>query len=190
MMHVLKGRRGEKVVTPISSSKLIEDIAKVCNAEVVWTRVGSVDVTYKMKELKATFGCEENGGCFYAPHQPVRDGGMTTLLMLEAMLEMGKSLSEIVEELPKYYIEKTKVECPNQLKEAVMEKVKEYTESYERITVDGVKLFLPNGTTLIRPSGTEPIFRTYSEAKSAEEARKISNWATSLVKRALREAKG
>jgi phosphomannomutase/phosphoglucomutase len=168
---------------------LIEDVAKICNAEVVWTVVGSVSVSHKMIELGSIYGCEENGGCFYAPHQPVRDGGMTALLMLEALLSLGKRMSEVVNELPKYYIEKTKVECPNDLKAKVMDRLIEYTKEYSRITVDGVKLFLPNGSVLMRPSGTEPIFRTYSESKDQDEVKKISEWATSLVKEVIEEVK-
>jgi len=76
-----------------------------------------------MKKVNAKLGGEENGGVFYAPHQPVRDGAMTTALILDTMAKTEKKLSELLTELPIYYIEKDKVECPNELKERVLRKL-------------------------------------------------------------------
>ena len=100
----LKQNPGETIVTPVSSSSLVKDIAEAYNGEVIWTKVGSVDVSYKMKEINAKLGGEENGGVFYGPHQPVRDGAMTTALILDILAKTGRKLSELLNELPKYFI--------------------------------------------------------------------------------------
>jgi len=181
MKYILRKKRGAKVVTPISSSKLIEDIAERYGAKVYLTKVGSVDVSHKMKEVKSIFGCEENGGCFYGPHQPVRDGAMTTLLMLQVLAETDKTLSQLVAQLPQYFIAKAKIYCPNELKEPTLRKLIETTKKYKRITIDGVKLILPEGRVLIRPSGTEPLFRVYAEAKTEKKAKEIADWAVKHV---------
>ena len=76
---------GEKIVTPISSSTLVKDITDSCGGEIVWTKVGSVTVSQTMKKVNAKLGGEENGGIFYGPHQPVRDGAMATALILNIM---------------------------------------------------------------------------------------------------------
>ena len=73
---------GAKIVTPVSSSTLIKDTVEAYKGELIWTKVGSVTVSQKMKELNAKLGGEENGGVFYGPHQAVRDGAMTTALLL------------------------------------------------------------------------------------------------------------
>jgi phosphomannomutase/phosphoglucomutase len=73
--HFLLRNPGEKIVSPISSSTLVKDIAEAYGGEIVWTKVGSVIVSHTMKKLNARLGGEENGGIFYGPHQPVRDGG-------------------------------------------------------------------------------------------------------------------
>jgi phosphomannomutase/phosphoglucomutase len=186
--QVLKGKENRRVVTPISSSKLIEDVAKRCKAELIYTKVGSIDVSYKMKETGSLYGCEENGGCFYAPHQPVRDGGMTSLLMLEALATTGKTLSQLVAELPTYYLVKKRVECRNRLKSKVLDRLIKLTEGYERILIDGVKVILPKGRVLMRPSGTEPIFRVYAEAASEEGAEEVAQWGMERVKQAIKES--
>ncbi|HYB93115.1 MAG TPA: phosphoglucosamine mutase, partial [archaeon] len=95
MEYILRKNPKSTVVTSVSSSKLIEDVAKRYGAKVLLTKVGSVEISNKMKEVNSIFGCEENGGCFYGPHQPVRDGAMTTLLMLQVLAESDKTLSQL-----------------------------------------------------------------------------------------------
>ena len=91
--HFLTANPNAKIITPVSSSTLIKDIADAYKGEIVWTKVGSVTVSQKMKEFKAKLGGEENGGVFYGPHQAVRDGAMTTALILDIMAESGEKLS-------------------------------------------------------------------------------------------------
>ncbi|MEM0008221.1 MAG: phosphoglucosamine mutase [Candidatus Bathyarchaeia archaeon] len=172
--HFLLKNRGGKIVSPISSSTLVKDIADAYGGEIVWTKVGSVIVSHTMKKLGAKLGGEENGGIFYGPHQPVRDGAMATALILGIMAETGKKLSSLLAELPKYFIEKGKVECPEQLKEKVLEKLIEQTKGLNINTIDGVKIwFEDKSSILVRPSGTEPLYRLYAEAKTRKKALKL-----------------
>jgi phosphomannomutase/phosphoglucomutase len=173
--HFLKENAGEKVVTPVSSSTLVKDIADACGGEIVWTKVGSVTVSQTMKKLRAKLGGEENGGIFYGPHQPVRDGAMSTALILDIMAKTGKKLSKLIGELPKYFIEKAKTDCPEELKEKALEKLIEQTKGLNVNTIDGVKIwFKDKSAILIRPSGTEPIYRLYAEAKTQENAAELT----------------
>jgi phosphomannomutase/phosphoglucomutase len=169
--HFLKDNPGEKIVTSVSSSTLVKEIADACGGEIVWTKVGSVTISQTMKKIGAKLGGEENGGIFYGPHQSVRDGGMTTALILNIMAKTGEKLSKLLGELPKYFIEKGKVECPTQLKEKTLEKLTEQLSGLNINTIDGVKIwFEDKSAILMRPSGTEPIYRLYAEAKTREKA--------------------
>jgi phosphomannomutase/phosphoglucomutase len=172
--HFLEENPHAKIVTPVSSSTLVKDIADAYKGEIVWTKVGSVTVSHKMKELKAKLGGEENGGVFYGPHQAVRDGAMTTALILSVMAETGKKLSKLIAEQPQYFIEKGKVECPEDKKEKVLKKLVEQVKGANVSTIDGVKLwFEDKSALLVRPSGTEPVYRLYAEAKNQEKALKL-----------------
>ncbi|MBS7632385.1 phosphoglucosamine mutase [Candidatus Bathyarchaeota archaeon] len=182
----LQTHKGEKIVTPISSSTLIKDVADAFHGELVWTRVGSVTVSQTMKKLKAKLGGEENGGIFYGAHQPVRDGAMATALILNLMAKTGKKLSTLLSELPKYYIEKGKVPCPESLKEKALKRLAEDVKHLNPNTIDGIKLwFTDKSAILIRPSGTEPVFRLYAEAKTSKKAAKLVNEYTSKLKKCL-----
>jgi phosphomannomutase/phosphoglucomutase len=171
LKQFLLKNKGATVVTPVSSSTLIKDTADAYSGKIEWTKVGSVTVSHKMKEVNAKLGGEENGGVFYAPHQAVRDGAMTTALLLEIMVKTGKKLSELVAEQPQYFIEKGKVECPNEKKAALQTKIFEQMKNENVSTVDGVKIwFSDQSSILIRASGTEPVYRLYAEAKEKEKA--------------------
>jgi phosphomannomutase/phosphoglucomutase len=172
--HFLKENPNAKIVTPVSSSTLVKDVADAYRGEIVWTKVGSVTVSQKMKELNAKLGGEENGGVFYGPHQAVRDGAMTTALILNIMAESGEKLSKLIAEQPQYFLEKGKVECPESKKEKVLEKLVEQVKGANVSTIDGVKIwFEDKSAILVRPSGTEPIYRLYAEAKTQEKALKL-----------------
>jgi phosphomannomutase/phosphoglucomutase len=172
--HFLEENKGEKIVTPVSSSTLVKDIADKYGGELVWTKVGSVTVSHTMRKLHAKLGGEENGGIFYAPHNAVRDGAMATALILEIMAKTNEKLSKLLAELPKYYIEKGKMDCPEKLKEKVLEKLAQQLKNLNVSTIDGVKIwFEDKSAILIRPSGTEPIYRLYAEAKTQEKAQKL-----------------
>ncbi|MGZ4850094.1 MAG: phosphoglucosamine mutase [Candidatus Bathyarchaeia archaeon] len=177
---------GAKIVTPVSSSTLIKDTVEAYKGELVWTKVGSVTVSQKMKELDAKLGGEENGGVFYGPHQAVRDGAMTTALLLDIMAQTGQSLSKLVAEQPQYFIEKGKIECPDEKKEILLRKLYEQVKGENISTIDGVKIwFSDNSAILIRPSGTEPVYRLYAEAKNHEKALKLVKDYSSMLEKIL-----
>jgi len=187
----LKDNPSEKIVTPVSSSTLVKDIADAYGGELVWTKVGSVTVSQTMKKLKAKLGGEENGGIFYGPHQSVRDGAMATALILDIMAKTNKKLSKLLSELPKYFIEKSKVECPEELKTKTLERLIEQTKGLNTSTIDGVKIwFEDKSSILIRPSGTEPIYRLYAEAKKPEKAQQLINRYTEKLKKIIESLKG
>jgi phosphomannomutase/phosphoglucomutase len=175
-----------QIVTPVSSSTLIKDVADAYKGEIVWTKVGSVTVSQKMKEVKAKLGGEENGGVFYGPHQAVRDGAMTTALILNIMAETGEKLSKLVAEQPQYFIEKGKIECPEDKKQKLLDKLLTQLKGANVNTLDGAKIwFEDKSAILLRPSGTEPAFRMYAEAKTQERATKLIKEYTAKLERIL-----
>jgi phosphomannomutase/phosphoglucomutase len=184
--HFLIHNPHSKIVTSVSSSTLVKDIADAYEGEIVWTKVGSVTISQTMKELKAKLGGEENGGVFYGPHQAVRDGGMTTALIMEIMAETGEKLSKLIEEQPRYFLEKGKVGCPEAKKEKVLKKLVEQVKGANVSTIDGVKIwFEDKSAILVRPSGTEPIYRLYAEAKNQEKALELIEDYSSKLRKIL-----
>ena len=165
---------GEKIVTPISSSQMVEDIAEEYGGEIIYTPVGSVYVSNLMLKINAKLGGEENGGIFYAPHVAARDGGITTAMVYKIILESRKPLSKLIAELPSYYLVKDKLPCPDSIKTAVTEELHNLPRKGKVLDIDGIKVWIPpKSWILIRPSGTEPIYRLMAEAPTKAKAMRI-----------------
>lgn len=170
---VNRGEHG-KVYTGVSSSTIIEDLLRPLGVEVVWLKVGSVDIAHAMRRGgDALCGFEENGGFMYPKHQFVRDGAMTTALFLELLAVENKKASELFNELPRLHVLKTKYKMPRETALKIIELVKEEFKGERMITIDGVKVINPDYWVLVRPSGTEPLLRVMIEAKSEELAKQI-----------------
>lgn len=166
-----KRHPGSRLVTPVSSSKVITDVIVEGGGSVLLTKVGSVEISRAMVEHRIDLGGEETGGILYGPHQPVRDGCMALALILDIMQRRGKSLGALDNELPKYYQAKDRVQCPNDIKPRVLESLVARVKAPHIDRKDGVKIFFDdNNWILFRPSGTEPIFRLYAEADTQARA--------------------
>jgi len=178
----LADNKGEKLVTPVSSSQVVEDVAKAYGGSVIWTRVGSVDVSRKMLETGARLGGEENGGIFYAPHIPVRDGTIAAAFIASILAKTQEKLSTLLGRLPSYHNAKEKVACPNEKKEQVLREMRGRTRGSRIETIDGVKVWhKDNSWILIRPSGTEPVFRLFAEAKTEDETSRLISTYKQIV---------
>jgi phosphomannomutase / phosphoglucomutase len=138
-----------------------------------------------MLRLKAVFGGEDNGGLMFTRHQVCRDGLMAMAFMLELMAKSGKPFSALVADIPRYALVKDKLAVPDAQKQALLARLRaEFAKVQEVREVDardGVKAYLPQGWVLVRPSGTEPIFRIQAEAKTEAEAKGLVDRFKALV---------
>ena len=180
----VKGRGGT-VVTPVSTSSVLEEVVRASGGKVIRTRVGSPIVARAMFESGAAFGGEENGGVIFPDHQFCRDGAMSAAKMLELIAHEGKSLSALVAALPQYHIKKANVEVPVERRDAFLAAIVELAKGRKVDSTDGVKILEADGAVLVRPSGTEPIFRVYAEAKTPNRADTLAEEGVSLIKKAL-----
>lgn len=158
---------GSIVVSTVATSDCVSDMVRKYGGTIVQTRVGSPIVARKMMELGAIFGGEENGGLIYGKHQFCRDAAMTSVLMAQAVAEQG-SFGTLLKELPTYYQIKLKTECPNDKKKLVLRALVTEFEGKKLDLTDGVKVFEGDDWVIIRPSGTEPIFRVFAQGKSQD----------------------
>ncbi|MGI0149560.1 MAG: phosphoglucosamine mutase [Thermoplasmata archaeon] len=178
---------GGIVVTPVSTSSLIEDVVRPSGGKVIRTRVGSPIVGRTMFESGAVFGGEENGGVIFPDHQFCRDGAMAAAKMIELLVHEGKPLSVLLAALPQYHIKKTNVSVPVDRREAVLQAIVELAKGRKVDTTDGVKILESDGAVLVRPSGTEAIFRVYAEARTPARAEALAQEGVELITKALGE---
>jgi phosphomannomutase/phosphoglucomutase len=170
-------------VTAVTSTSCINDVVAQAGGNLVVTRSGSLAVAEGIRDNRAVFGGEENGGYYWPEHQIARDGPMSSAKMLEVLSILGRPLSELLAELPRYTVVKTKVPLPRALKDPVMAEVRAVlgAEAERLVTIDGVKAYYADGWLLVRPSGTEPLCRIFAESRDPERARELQRRGVELV---------
>ncbi|MGI0039703.1 MAG: phosphoglucosamine mutase, partial [Nitrososphaera sp.] len=165
--HLLAGRhRGAEVVCPVNTSVILSKVAEQAGSKIVYTKVGSVEVSREMVRRRSPLGLEENGGFMYGALNEVRDGVMATALVLDMLAASGTKFSQHIAQLPQTFQHKTKFSCSSrEVVESVVRACIEHGSPRKVETMDGAKIWLDEETWLmVRPSGTEPLIRMYAES--------------------------
>jgi len=169
---VLQQRPGI-VVTNLSTSRIVDDVAGKAGGRVVRAPVGEVNVAVRMRDEGAVVGGEGNGGVILPDLHLGRDAPLAAALVLQLLAGSKQMLSEIVSEYPSYAIVKDKLDRPPVALDAVYDALRSAFQGAEVDTQDGLRLSWPDSWVHIRPSGTEPIVRVIAEASSLEAARTL-----------------
>ncbi len=174
-----------KVVTGFSSTAKIEKICEHYGLEVQRVKIGFKEISRVMLNNEVLVGGEESGGISVGTHIPERDGIWMGLTIWQWMVETGKTLRELIDEVyaitGKFAYERSDLSVGKQTRSEVLDRcrngeLKQFgSYKVERIeSIDGYKFFFnENEWLMIRSSGTEPLLRTYAEAETVETAKDI-----------------
>ncbi len=157
----------------MSTSRVIEDIAKRFGRDCFRSAVGEANVVEKMRETHALIGGEGNGGVIDPRVGYVRDPFIGMGLILNLMAETGKKLSELVAELPAYSIIKDKYTVGKERLPELFRKLRARWPETTANDIDGLRLDWKDRWVHIRPSNTEPIVRVIAEAPEEREAQAL-----------------
>lgn len=186
--YILGKKRGD-VVTNVSTSRMIDDIAADFGKKVIRVPVGEVNVADKMIDIKAVIGGEGNGGVILPQINYSRDSLTGMALMLQYLIESGQTVSELVNEIPKYTMVKVKTECDRMAVAAITKKLLETCDCDDVDVQDGVKLIWKDSWVHLRASNTEPVLRVISEAKTLKEAKILADKYSEFVAKEMKALK-
>lgn len=168
--YVLSKAKGN-VVSNLSSSRALRDIAQKYGVTYSAAAVGEVNVVTEMKRVEAIIGGEGNGGIIYPELHYGRDALVGVALFLSLLAERGGSVQQLRESYPAYFMSKNKIQLTEQINPDQILKAMEQKYAYEQTTtIDGLKIDFTDSWVHLRKSNTEPIIRIYTEAKSQKEA--------------------
>ncbi|MFI4872756.1 MAG: hypothetical protein ACIARQ_13155, partial [Phycisphaerales bacterium JB061] len=177
----------------LSTSRMIDDVAAKYGARVVRTAVGEANVVEAMKKLKregkdVILGGEGNGGVIWPEVTYVRDSLGAMALTLSLMARTGKTVSELVADVPSYAIVKRKQ--PLAKKDDARPTIEKLTAHYSAMG-EGVRVDTQDGVRIdfeadrawvhVRASNTEPILRLIGEAPTRERAEAVLDEVQRLV---------
>ena len=169
---VLAHRRGP-VVTNLSTSRLMDDVAAEAGVPMLRAPVGEVNVAVRMRDEGAVIGGEGNGGVILPELHLGRDAPVGAAIILQLLLESGEPLSALAARYPRYAIVKDKLDRPSAPLDAVYAALEREMAGAESDRQDGLRLSWPDAWLHVRPSGTEPIVRVIAEAPTTERAREL-----------------
>jgi phosphomannomutase len=168
---VLRHRPGA-VVTNLSTSRLLDDVAERAGVTLHRAAVGEINVARRMQAESASIGGEGNGGVILPDVHLTRDAPVAAALILQLLAETGQPLSALAGELGRYEIVKEKLPRPSQPLDAVYDALATRFPEADADRQDGLRLSWAERKSWahLRPSGTEPIVRIICEAPTREEA--------------------
>ncbi|HPZ22725.1 MAG TPA: phosphoglucomutase/phosphomannomutase family protein [Bacillota bacterium] len=176
----VKGLKGT-IARTVSTTTMIDRVADRAGVPVIETPVGFKYLAQAMLEQQAFLAGEESGGLSIAGHIPEKDGILACLLMAEVTAHYRKPLTAVLSDIHREYgrlcTRRLDIKCNPEVKQKVLEKLAAFVPAEiggrpvtEIVKVDGCKYVLEKGSwVLIRPSGTEALFRIYAEAETEQD---------------------
>lgn len=171
--RVVLGKRPGTVVTNLSTSRIVDDVAERAGGRVIRAPVGEVNVATRMRDEGAPIGGEGNGGVILTELHLGRDAPVGAALLLQLLASAGKPLSGLVAEYPRYSIVKDKLDRPDGSLDSVYRALTSAFADAEVDRQDGLRFSWGDQWVHVRPSGTEPIVRVIAEARSETDARAL-----------------
>jgi len=174
--HGLSPKKGTVIVN-VECSKAVPEQLTPLGYRVKQIQVGHTYLTLEAKQEHAVLGIESSGHLIIPEYFLFDDAMIIPLKIAEIVEHTGKQLHELVSQIPMYPRHKEEIDCADQIKFQVIEKLKqEFIRDYKKVnTLDGVRVDLDQGWVLIRASNTSPILRLTVEAdtdKIADELKR------------------
>jgi phosphomannomutase len=169
---MLRHRKGT-LATNMVTSRMIDDVAAAAGCSVVRAPTGEANVVEAMRREGCIFGGEGGGGVIEPRVVSVRDSLVGMAYILQQLAETGKTISQLVAEIPRYTMVKTKLPCPAGAMERITQTVRKTFAARPGARFndsDGLRVDLADGWVCVRASNTEPIMRIFAEAADPKTA--------------------
>jgi phosphomannomutase/phosphoglucomutase len=181
---ILSRKPGATFISEVKCSQtLYNDIEKRGGRVLMW-KTGHSLIKQKMKEVKAELAGEMSGHMFFADRYFGYDDAVyASCRLLEILAATGKSISELLSDVPKTYnTPEIRVPCPDDRKFQVVKEVTErFRQQYNIIDIDGVRVLFEDGWGLVRASNTQPVLVLRFEALSQVRLSEIQSLVESVL---------
>jgi phosphoglucosamine mutase len=186
----VKMNQGGSVVVNIDTSVLVDAVVESAGGKVYRSKVGDPYLLGEITNRRGVFGGETCGAWIHPKYSLCPDGVLSSVVFLNFLERSGLKPSRLGEGLPKFYLIRRKVPCPNKLKLPIMKILKEKVAGLypraEILDIDGIRVGLSDRSwVLVRPSGTEPLLRITAESSEAKRSNKLAEDLAHLIKKIM-----
>ncbi|MDD4353827.1 MAG: hypothetical protein PHN56_05215 [Candidatus Nanoarchaeia archaeon] len=190
--YYLKKNKNSYIVASIDMSSVVKKVVEDNEGNIVWCPVGMKNIEKGLVDNKGMLAGEVSSHFYLNDFYPFSDGILACAKMAQILSENKKTFSELLDELPQYFIKHSKYSClSHEKKFSIFEKIKqELSKKYKINDCDGIKFFLnQTNWVLIRPSNTECLIRFTVEASKQNELENIFNEFEFLIKKFINNEK-
>lgn len=176
---ILKENTGAKIIGEVKCSNLMyEEIQKMGGVAIMW-KTGHSLIKRKIREEKALLAGEMSGHIFFNDRYFGYDDAIyASLRLVEILKKSGEpfGLKKFFKDLKKVYsTPEIRIDCHDEQKFMIVEKIKEYFKEFECNFIDGARINFPNGWALIRASNTQPALVIRFEAETEDDLENIKD---------------
>ena len=171
---MLRQHRNGTVAAPVTAPSALQHIAKRYDGNIQHTKVlRHAMMTAAGREGVVMVG-DGMGGFVFPVLQPAFDGMLAIAKLLELLATFQMRLSEVVDDLPAYYLSSTRVTCPWEHKGKVMRILSEQYRERRAKPIDGIKIDLGKEWVLVLPDADRPLFHVVAESVSNDQAQALA----------------
>lgn len=182
--YVLSKNPGNQtIVTNSCSTKTMDDVVAKYNGELVKVKVGQSIIMDKMAETEALLAGEGNGSIAVKGWVNGFDSFFAAALCLEAMATKKMKLSQLVAELPRYFIVKKSINCPAAHAYSIIHNLRNKFPAAKVTDDDGLRFDWNDSWISLRASATEPLIRMIAESKNKEQAIDLAMHVRGMIER-------
>lgn len=161
------------VVVNMSTSRASEDLARYYNCPFIRTKVGEIHVAEEMVKREAVIGGEGNGGVILPELHLGRDAPVAIALILQHLVDTGRSMHDLYLSLPQYKMVKRKINIEGLDPDTILQKLVDRHSDKQINLLDGIKIDNQLTWVHLRKSNTEPIIRVMAEGPTLKEAKNL-----------------
>ena len=190
--YILSRYPNSSVVSNLSTTSAVRDVAYEMGAKHYESAVGEINVVELMKENKSIIGGEGSGGVIFSLSHYGRDALVGIALFLSYLANLNKTMTELKDILPSYHMLKEKILIPKNLKfhfdDFVSHQIQIcHQNQLEFVLIDGIKIYYSDRSwSHIRISNTEPLIRLIIESNSSQRNKEIKKSLISVINNYLK----
>ena len=178
--YYLQKYPGSEIIHEVRTSRATEELIRQWGGKPVRTKAGRVVIGSVMRERKAAFGGETTGHLFFKENYDADSGLIAALVVMQAISDSGRKLSELVDEYRRYEMT-PEINFEVQDKAGTLEKLRQSFKDGKQDELDGLTVNYPDYWFNIRISNTEPVMRLNAEAKTKNELDNLISKVTGII---------